>query len=163
MPHNEAVEHTLQSLIDQGAVLTDPHFSVAGTGQADVVMGGSRLLITPNDEAYSQYAHVMEAAGLPYVADGLHANPEVVVGQLPRDARTFPSVVRSRQPEGFNAVSVLTVAGRSLRQMADNTKVVPAASDLSIGRTVVLRSAESVLWLPPMQFVKPQANQKRPY
>src|SRR4051812_39070853 len=89
----------LYELMEAGAVPVEPSFSVASPEQAEIIFQDRRFLITPNDAVYQRYVAEMSAAGLRFVDDtsGL-GNAEVVVGEITRNARAIPQVIRSRQP-----------------------------------------------------------------
>jgi hypothetical protein len=149
------IESRMQQLLDDGALPVDPSFAIANENQGEVIFQDRRLLLTPRDELWEQYADVMGRAEVPSVAyDQSLSNDDVVVGEIPRDARALPRIMRSRQPEhGLTSMDVFRMLGATLGQVVERTHMVPQTDDLPLERILVLRNQPGILLLPTLRFV----------
>lgn len=152
--HNDPVATRVQDLLDHGAVPLNPAFTVATTDEAELVYNDHRLLVCENGEGYHTYVDVMDRAALPYVANNpALGSEEVVVGEVPRDARILSTLIRSVQPHnGEDVRDVFNILGRSVKQIIDNNQVVPSPDSLDLDRILVVRTNLSVLLVPPVDF-----------
>jgi hypothetical protein len=151
---NHHVAMKLQELIDSGAQPVESAFSPGIPGQGDLVHQGRRLFITANDDEYQRYATILSRAGLPFIAnDPVLGDEHVVVGEIDRDARLLSQIIRSRQPEGGpTRDDVFFALGSSVQRLIETGGVAPAAESLSVGRTLVLRARQQILFTPPLHF-----------
>lgn len=93
-------EYDLIRLLDAGTERITGSFSVAYVDQGEVLFEERRLLLTPRDDLYEQYKNVLQATGLPCVDAEPHLSVGgAVIGEIPREARTMPQIIRSVQPE----------------------------------------------------------------
>jgi hypothetical protein len=154
-PYFEKVAAHVQELQKAGAVTTITPFNVASKEQADLVFGGRRFLVTANDEGYRRYAELLRNAGVPYVSPSeRYSTEDVVVGAIPRDARTLPQIIRGHQSErgGLRSTDVFYLAGNTLGKIATAESAIPRAGDISLGKMLVIREEEKVLLVPPLHF-----------
>ena len=150
----EAIEARVQHFLEEGGVPVDPSFRVASDGQGEVIFQERRLLITPRDKAWEEYTELLEAAGLPRItADEVLGSDEVVVGEIPRDARSLPRVMRGEQSaHGMTSVDVFRMLGTTLHSLGEHARAMPDAADLSLERILMLRHDAAILLVPPLSF-----------
>lgn len=157
---DSSLEVCLQGLLEDGAQLVIPQYSVATHNQVDIISNGRRLLLTPDDEAYKAYAHTLQRAGLPYLeADARLSTDSVIVGELPRDSRPVAHVIRSKpSSEGTTPDDIMGTFGRTIARIASEQHVVPSPSEFNLSRVLVRRVANDIMLLPPFSFVKADDN-----
>jgi hypothetical protein len=162
LPANPAVAARFESFLKAGAVPIDPWFGVANDEQCEVVDSGNRYLITPNDTDYQRYKQVMRAADLPCLEDTDLSSQGAAVGDIPRDARVLPQVLRGYQPEGGRAMQeVFHKIGLSLDRIMQTSRISPSAGSIALRRILVLRTQGEVLLVPPLKF-EPVTDTTRP-
>ena len=134
----------------QGAVPVDSSFNVAGDNQADLSLNGQRLFVTPNDERYKQYAELMSAARLPYVHNAKgYGNEDVVVGEIPGDARTLPQIIRPHQSNlGLRSSDVFFMLGRTLHRAVEANRNANLPLNFNVGKILVLRVQQEIMVMP---------------
>lgn len=152
---SDAVVGRAQELMRQGAMITDPMFSITSNSQIDLIYQGRRLLIGDNDDGYKAYESVLEQASLPHIEnDPLLGGHEVFVGEIPRDARTIPQIAFSKQSEaGMSAADVIKELGDCMGALASRAQVYPAAEDIPLKRVFVRRLEGGILLVPPIDFL----------
>jgi hypothetical protein len=159
-PLNPEVAAMRDTLLKHGAEAIDPAFATAGPDQAELIFANKRLLITPRDDEYATYAAVMQRAELPYPTDTT-GSPTVVIAEIPRDARTLPQVMRSKQPSGGRIIrDVFETVGQSLDRIMQAAQVSPAAGQVALRKMLILRSENEVMLMPPLAFVPVESGTK---
>jgi hypothetical protein len=140
-----------QEFLGAGGVPLDDAFALGGD-RSELIFDDRRLLLTPNDTEYHEYARVMQEAGLPFVeGDPELSDSLVVVGEIPRDARTFPQFMFSRpSKQGATASDAFRLLGNSLGRILE-TGHTPALEDIALRSLLVVRSQWTIL-IPPMRF-----------
>ncbi len=150
------VQARVEALQLAGAETTAPNFNVAEANQGDVIWGDKRWLVTPNDDGYLHYKSVMEIAGLPYIENDPDLGDElVVVGQIPRSARTIAQIIPSMQPTGGGLTSqdAFYMIGHSIHQIEARANLTPDPESLNIRRILLLREQAKILLIPTIRFV----------
>lgn len=160
---NSNITDTMNRLNTAGAVPVIRSFNVAAVGQEDIVFNEHRYLITANDENYRRYVELLSKAALPYIVnDPSLGDAEVVVGEITRDARTLPQIMRSTQSEGgMTSKDVFYRTGQMVGALATATGYIPDAKGFSINRTLILRDAAEIMLVPPVDFVPVDDDNKR--
>ena len=165
LPPNDptpAVDQRVHDLLAQGALPVNYSFNAARDGQGDLIFNHRRYLVTPNDEQFGTYSEIMEATSLPHVqADSRLSDAAVIFAEMPRDVRSIPQIIRSKQPtEGMNSGDVFFKIGQRLNELSVTKNVVPNPTTFSLGQLVVLRSEGDILFLPPIDFSEPTVLSK---
>lgn len=140
-PSDPEVANHLEFFVAHGAEPLADAFSVASHDEAEFVYEERRFLIAPQDEHYLRYASVLMRAKAHYVgADNNFTDLQVVVGEIPRDARTLPQVMRSKQPNsGETLAGVFNSMGSMFRSIVEKSGAAPVASTVSLKNILVLR------------------------
>lgn len=158
---NRQVRERVDWLVHMGAKEVDPAVTVAGFGQAEVIVEDERFFITPNDGSYARYVDVMTKAEIPFVENSPHlGDHDVVVGRIKRNARSIPQILRSKQPRGGEVIyGVFSRIGSELGEIAKTSGVVPAMGRIPLRQMLVLPAeAGKVLFTPPVEFSQAAAN-----
>ena len=150
----QAVDARISSLVDSGAEHVLKVYSVASAGQSDLIYQGRRLLVTPNNNDYKNYAAVMAESGMPYISNDPELGDEqVVVGEIPRDARLTTQIARSVYPqEGVKPSDVFWRLGQRIGTLATAHNLLPKPEDFTLTKILALRSDVDAMLVPPMHF-----------
>jgi hypothetical protein len=150
--HPTPVDTMTGELRRQGAIDIATRMSVAAAVQREVIQDDHRFLLTPNDGAYRTYAYLFAAARLPHLRNNPHlGSEEVVVGEIPRSARSIPQVLYGKQPnQGRTIRTVFERIGSNVSQLGQETGKIPA--DLRLDQVLILPEDGDVMILPPQTF-----------
>lgn len=144
-----------QQFMRNGAEKLSLSFGVAGPGQAEMVYQGRRFLLTPNDSLFASYTDTLAGNNIEHLSpDSTYSTHEVIVGEIPRDARTLPQIMRSIQPTNELTINdVFFALGKRLNDLSSERGVLPAAHDLYLKGIMLMRSRLQLLMLPPVEFL----------
>lgn len=158
--YDRSLELCLGKLLEDGAQLVIPQYSVATEQQVDIVAGGKRYLLTPDDSKYHLYAETLQSVGLPFLKpDSGLSTEQVIVGELPRDARPVAQILRSKPSlEGATPDDVMRTFGGVIAKITLKAHVLPNPSEFALDRVLVRRLANDVMLLPPLSFVEPSEH-----
>lgn len=153
-PTSHAVAEHLHYFEENGALPVTESFTVASEDEVEFIYKDHRYLMAPHDDHYDRYATVLMSAGVPYVkADPELSDDAVIVGEISRDARTLPQVMRSKQPkEGEILADVFLDMGHTIGSIIQTAKIAPTAGSLALDRVLVLREESRVLLPPSVDF-----------
>lgn len=161
---NPEVAARVVEMVQDGAALIEPSFSVASESQAEVIYKDRRYLITPNDDSYKHYVAEMEGSGLRYVKnDSELSTQDLVVGEITRTARAIPQVLRSAQPRGGQTIrEVFYAIGGTFNILAQQRNVGPKVGFVILQKMLILRGENEIMIAPPVEFepISEESKQK---
>lgn len=151
----------MNDLIESGAKQVTPSFSIAREGQGDIVYQNHRYLVTPNDDDFTRYVEIMELSELPHIVNTPELGDDnVIVGEIPRDARTVTQLIRGVQPaEGLTVSDVFYMTGQTIHAMVDKASVLPEPVNFNLDQVLMLRFQAEVM-IPPTTFVDATAENR---
>lgn len=150
-----AVNEVHRYLAGQGAADVHADFSVARSGQADIVFLDHRYLLTPNNEALARYRSVMKLSDQEALksSDYLsYLNPNVAAFEIPRDARTLEQVAVSTDSEAMTNADVYGMLGRIVREAADKASLIPKPDHFELRSTIYSRLENRIVLTPGIEF-----------
>ena len=157
LPNSEVEARIRLLTAEMGGRLVIPSFSAADRTQGDMIVSERRLFVTPNDHKYKKYVQVLAAAGMPHVKnDTEFGDQQVVVGEISRDARVLPLVIRSKPSteSGTTPRDVFRTLGARIGSLIVGQGIVPEYPRGSVlDRVLVLRREQEVMLLPGIQFI----------
>lgn len=152
--HNP-VEVKTNELLSIGGIKVGSSFSVANNSRSDIILGGRRYVVAPNDAEYAQYREAMGAVEESMVIPTPDYSDEYcIVGEIPRDSRTLSQVARGHQPEvGMRTEDVFEKIGITLGRLASELGVVPDPETFSLRDVIILRKLGRTMLLPPLGLI----------
>lgn len=154
-PHlNPAVNEKIDQLKYAGGVDISDSFRVASETQGELLYNNKRVLITPKDEDYAAYCENAEKAHISYIhEDAELSSEEVVVAEIPRDARSFARIaLMGDSPQGTSPKDAFYLLGQSVEKLADSGNL-PSPADFILNKILLIRTELEVVMVPPMHFV----------
>ena len=153
-PTNPEVSEYLHYFEANGAERVSDNFTVASPEEAEFIFDDHRYLMAPRDAHFKRYTEILKGSEAPFIGEAAEFSDEkIVVGEISRDARTLPQVMRSKQPNrGETLAAVFRDMGHTLGSIIDSSTFAPVAGSLALSRILVLRESSRVLLPPSVDF-----------